>query len=133
MDKKLLYTSARRASGLLKALANVNRLLILCSLAESEKSVSELEAIFGIRQPTLSQQLARLRADELVTTRRISKSVFYSLSSREAARVIELLYAMFCGPGARKGRSPPAARRKGRRNAKPAAAGSGRTPPSPAL
>lgn len=92
-----IHENAKRASTFLKALANENRLVILCALAEGEKNVGELEGLLGIRQPTLSQQLARLRADELVSARRDSKQIFYNLASDEAKQVIELLYDMFCG------------------------------------
>lgn len=90
------FVNAARASKFLKALANDNRLVILCSLAEGEKNVGELERILGIRQPTLSQQLARLRSDELVETRRDSRQIYYGLASDEAKQMIELLYNLFC-------------------------------------
>lgn len=101
VNKALLVKSARRASGFLKTLANEHRLLILCNLVESEKSVSELESILGIRQPTLSQQLARLRTDHLVTTRRNGKSIYYSLASPNARALIGLLYELYCAPAAK--------------------------------
>lgn len=91
-----LFENAQRASNFLKALANENRLVILCCLADGEKNVGELEALLGIRQPSLSQQLARLRADELVKTRRDSKQIYYSLASEETEQMIRLLYEMFC-------------------------------------
>ncbi len=91
-----MVASAERASALLKVLANPDRLVILCQLAEGEKTVTELGAMLKLRQPTLSQQLARLRADELVQTRRAGKHIYYSLASPEATRVIELLYELFC-------------------------------------
>ncbi len=89
------FVNAARASKFLKALANGNRLVILCSLVEGEKNVGELERILGIRQPTLSQQLARLRVDELVETRRDSRQIYYGLASDEARQMIELLYELF--------------------------------------
>ena len=95
MDVEFLE-KAQEATGFLKALANENRLLILCHLAEGEKSVTEMEHLLGIRQPTLSQQLARLRAERLVKTRREAKTIYYSLASKEAGLVIQLLYEMFC-------------------------------------
>jgi ArsR family transcriptional regulator len=88
--------SAREATAFLKALANENRLLVLCHLTEGEKSVTELEQLIGIRQPTLSQQLARLRSENLVATRREAKTVYYSLASPEVTLVIQLLHKMFC-------------------------------------
>ena len=102
MEMDELLENAKRASSFLKALAHENRLVILCCLAEGEKNVSELEALLGIRQPSLSQQLARLRSDQLVSTRRDSKQIYYSLASEEAKKMVELLYEMFCaGPNAK--------------------------------
>lgn len=88
--------NAKRASAFLKALAHESRLMILCILADGEKSVSELEQELGLRQPTVSQQLARLRADGLVTTRRDGKVINYSLASEEARVVIGAVYEVFC-------------------------------------
>ena len=102
-----IFDNAQRASGFLKALANENRLVILCTLAEGEKNVGELEDILGIRQPTLSQQLARLRADELVATRRDSKQIYYSIASKEAEQVIGLLYELFCAESAARTKEKP--------------------------
>lgn len=102
VDKALLAKSARRASRFLKTISNEHRLLVLCNLADSEKTVSELAAIIGISQPTLSQQLARLRADGLVATRRNGKSIHYSLASESAREMIGLLYQLFCAPAAKR-------------------------------
>lgn len=91
--------NARAASHLLKALSNPNRLLLLCLLSEGESTVTELEAALGLRQPAISQQLARLRAEGLVASRRDGKSIHYRLASEEARRVMELLYELFCRTG----------------------------------
>jgi DNA-binding transcriptional ArsR family regulator len=91
-----LLGNAKRASEFLKALAHENRLMILCILAEGEKSVSELEELLSLRQPTVSQQLARLRADGLVSTRRDGKTIYYDLASEEARIVIGAIYDVFC-------------------------------------
>ncbi len=96
-DIDTLIASARRASGFLKALAHEARLVILCLLAEEEKSVTEIEQILSLRQPAISQQLARLRADGLVETRREGKNVFYSLARPEVREVIGVLHKTFCG------------------------------------
>ncbi len=90
MDK-LQIDDPQNASKILKALANDNRLVIVCVLANGEQNVGELEKILEIRQPTLSQQLARLRSDGIVTTRRDAKQIYYKLASEEAERVIRLL------------------------------------------
>jgi len=91
-----LLGNAKRASEFLKALAHESRLMILCILAEGEKSVGELEELLSLRQPTVSQQLARLRADGLVSTRRDGKTIYYDLASEEARVVIGSIYDVFC-------------------------------------
>ncbi|MBZ0146662.1 MAG: metalloregulator ArsR/SmtB family transcription factor, partial [Pseudorhodoplanes sp.] len=77
-DIDLLLENAREASDFLKALSHEARLVILCLLSEGEKSVTEIEHILDLRQPAVSQQLARLRADNLVDTRRDGKNIYYS-------------------------------------------------------
>lgn len=91
-----MVDNAKRASDFLKALAHESRLMMLCILAEGEKSVSELEQHLGLRQPTVSQQLARLRADGLVNTRRDGKTIYYTVASDEARTVIDAIYDAFC-------------------------------------
>lgn len=95
-DLDRMVDNAKRASNFLKALAHESRLMILCILAEGEKSVSELEDLLNLRQPTVSQQLARLRADGLVSTRRDGKTIYYRLASEEARVVIGAIYDVFC-------------------------------------
>ncbi|MBI4725348.1 MAG: helix-turn-helix transcriptional regulator [Rhodomicrobium sp.] len=94
-----IMQNAQRASDFLKALAHETRLLVLCLLAERERSVTELENILSLRQPTVSQQLARLRLDGLVTTRRDGKTIYYSLNDDDIRRVISLIYDLFCHGG----------------------------------
>ena len=91
-----LMENAKRASDFLKAVANENRLIILCALAQGEKNVGQLEEILGIRQPTLSQQLSRLRSEDLVKTRRASKQIYYRIASDEALELVGLIYDLFC-------------------------------------
>ncbi|MCW5699658.1 MAG: winged helix-turn-helix transcriptional regulator [Rhodospirillales bacterium] len=93
-----LHTSARRASALLKSMGNPHRLMILCQLAEGENSVGELERVVGLSQSALSQHLARLRRDNLVTTRRSAQTIYYSLAGTEARVIIESLYDLYCQP-----------------------------------
>ncbi|MBK1697482.1 ArsR/SmtB family transcription factor [Rhodovibrio salinarum] len=97
-DLDSLERSADAAARLLKALSNKDRLMILCYLAEGERKVGDLEALLDLRQPTLSQQLARLRNEGLVATRRSGKSIYYSLASVEVQAVIETLYRLYCAP-----------------------------------
>jgi DNA-binding transcriptional ArsR family regulator len=95
-----LQDNARRASTLLKAMSNEHRLLILCQLSKTEKSVGELERLIGLSQSALSQHLARLRRDDLVQTRRSAQTIFYSLKGPEAETVISTLYELYCAPSA---------------------------------
>lgn len=94
----ILMRKARKASDFLKALSHENRLLLLCLLAERERTVTELENILSLRQPMVSQQLARLRLDQLVTTRRDGKAIYYSLANDDVRRMITVIYDIFCGP-----------------------------------
>lgn len=98
-DFEDFHENAQRASSFIKSLANKNRLVILCALVEGEKNVSELEEILGVRQPTLSQQLARLRADNMVETRRESKQIYYKLCNSDAELVLDLIFELFCTGG----------------------------------
>ncbi|MFN3482654.1 MAG: ArsR/SmtB family transcription factor, partial [Rhabdaerophilum calidifontis] len=91
-----MMRKARKASDFLKALSHESRLLLLCLLAEKERSVSDLEAILSLRQPTVSQQLARLRLDGLVQARREGKAIFYSLANDDVRAVISVIYKIFC-------------------------------------
>ena len=88
---------ASDAAGLMKALGNESRLMILCILAEGERSVGELNEMVPLSQSALSQQLARLRQQGLVGTRRESQTIYYSLASGPADRVINLLHDIYCG------------------------------------
>jgi DNA-binding transcriptional ArsR family regulator len=91
-----MMRSARKASDFLKALSHENRLLLLCLLSERERSVSDLEEILAMRQSSVSQQLARLRLDGLVTARRDGKSVYYSIADDSVRRMITVIYDIFC-------------------------------------
>jgi DNA-binding transcriptional ArsR family regulator len=91
MDTENLQARAREAGALLKAMGNERRLLILCHLAEGEKSVGELEEFIDLSQSALSQHLARLRRDGLVQTRRKAQTIFYSIDSAAAAAVMQAL------------------------------------------
>lgn len=88
---------AADAASLMKALGNESRLMILCMLTEGERSVSDLNEIIPLSQSALSQQLARLRQQGLVKTRRESQTIFYSLARGPADRVIQLLHDIYCG------------------------------------
>jgi DNA-binding transcriptional ArsR family regulator len=97
-DADVMVANARMATNFLKALSHEARLVILCLLSEGEKSVTEIEDLLDLRQPAVSQQLARLRADNLVETRREGKNIYYSLARPEVRDVIEALHRAFCKP-----------------------------------
>jgi len=90
-----LASHAKGASEFLKALAHPNRLLILSILCEGERSVTELEQLLALRQPTVSQQLARLRVDGLVKARRQGKTIYYSLGSNDVRIIVEAVSRVF--------------------------------------
>lgn len=96
-----MMENARKAARFLKALSQENRLLILCHLASGEKSVTELEEFLSARQAAVSQQLARLRLEGLVTFRREGKTIYYRLGSDEVRQKLETIYDMFCKPKAK--------------------------------
>ena len=96
IDLADMHKSADKACRLMKVLANTDRLMLLCQLAQGEKCVSELEELLGIVQPTLSQQLTVLRNEALVTTRREGKNIYYQISSAEALAVMQVLYKTYC-------------------------------------
>lgn len=97
IDPVQMRASAMKACSLLKTLGNADRLLLLCQLTQGEFCVSELEAILGIQQPTLSQQLGILRDAGMVSTRREGKQIYYAIVSEEAAKVMRVLYELYCG------------------------------------
>lgn len=94
---------AADAAGLMKALGNESRLMILCLLAEGERSVGDLNAVVPLSQSALSQQLARLREQGLVETRRDGQTIYYRLADGPTDRVIHLLHDIYCGTGFRPG------------------------------
>jgi len=88
--------NAQEATDFLKALSHEGRLMILCSLAHGEKTVTELEQMLSQRQAAVSQQLARLRQEKLISARRDGKQIYYSLTDDRARRIIENVYELFC-------------------------------------
>jgi DNA-binding transcriptional ArsR family regulator len=96
--------AAERVSELMKLLANKHRLLVLCQLAEGERSVGELARLLGVREPAMSQQLAVLRREGLVRPRREAQTMYYALARDNVSRLMEFLYATYCGDAAGQGR-----------------------------
>lgn len=100
LDPAAMRDHADAAARLLKTLANEKRLQILCLLAETERSVSELNALLDLSQSALSQHLAVLREEGLVDTRRQAQSIHYSLRPGPAFQIIQTLHGIYCAPGA---------------------------------
>ena len=98
IDLDQMAHSAMRASALMKTLGHKDRLMILCHLAAGEKSVGQIADLLEISQSPLSQHLSRMRKEGLVDTRREAQTIFYSLKSGEASRIVEVLYELFCAP-----------------------------------
>jgi ArsR family transcriptional regulator len=94
MDRML--ANATQASNFLKAISHEGRLMILCHLVTGEKSVTELEDLLSARQAAVSQQLARLRFEGLVTPRRDGKTIYYSLTDDRPRQILEVVYDLFC-------------------------------------
>ena len=91
-----MMDSAMTASRFLKAISHEGRLMILCYLASGEKSVTDLETLLSSRQAAVSQQLARLRSEGLVSARREGKVIFYRLADKRATRILDVVYDIFC-------------------------------------
>lgn len=102
-----LQLASAKATRFLRALGNPSRLLLLCQLAQGERNVHELETLTGIRQPTLSQQLGVLREEELVTTRKEGKHVYYRIQSEVALAVMGVLYDHYCSPASMRNTAQP--------------------------
>lgn len=100
-----MQTAADAASALLKALANRHRLIIVCQLIEKERSVGELAELLALRDSTVSQHLALLRRDGLVTGRRDGQTIWYSIGSVPARELVSTLYRVYCGPNPIAGRA----------------------------
>ena len=96
IDLNQMAKSAGRASALMKTLGHRDRLMILCQLADGEKSVGQIADLLEIPQSPLSQHLSRMRKEGLVETRREAQTIYYSLKSGEASRIVEVLYELFC-------------------------------------
>lgn len=97
-DLDLLQQKAAQAAILLGSMANAKRLLVLCNLIDGERSVGELAAIVGLSPAALSQHLGKMRALDLVATRRSAQTIFYRLASSEVRQVLQTLYKIYCAP-----------------------------------
>ena len=96
LDLNQMAQSADRASSLMKTLGHKDRLMILCHLADGEKSVGQIADLLQLSQSPLSQHLSRMRKEGLVNTRREAQTIYYSVASGEAARFVELMHELYC-------------------------------------
>lgn len=108
MNIDLMQQSAGEAAEFLRSLANEKRLMIVCQLIGHERSVGELCSALDVRQSTMSQQLALLRLEGIVTTRKEAQTVYYSLANDGAKNVVEVLHGMFCDIPAQEPKEPVA-------------------------
>ena len=104
-----LKAKAPEAAAFLRHLANPSRLILLCHIAQGERSVTEIQRDLGFKQPALSQQLADLRRSGLVQTRRESRTIYYSIKDGRAAAVMAMLQEIFCRPALAASPEPPLA------------------------
>ena len=98
INAEQMLTAADEASELLKALSNRHRLVIVCQLIEKERSVGELATLLKVRDSTVSQHLALLRKDGLVTARRAGQTIWYAIGSASARELVRTLYRVYCAP-----------------------------------
>jgi len=98
INADVMEAAADRASDLLKALSNRHRLLIICQLIDGERSVGDLAEFLGLRDSTVSQHLALLRKDGLVSARRDAQTIYYSIASDPAREILAALYRVYCTP-----------------------------------
>jgi DNA-binding transcriptional ArsR family regulator len=96
IDPRKMASAAQKASDLMKTLGHKDRLMVLCHLTTGEKSVGELASLLDIPQSPLSQHLARMRKESLVTTRREAQTIYYSIASGEAAQFVALMHDLYC-------------------------------------
>jgi ArsR family transcriptional regulator len=96
VDPQRMADAAGKACELMKTLGHKDRLMVLCHLSTGEKSVGELAALLDIPQSPLSQHLARMRKESLVKTRREAQTIYYSIASDEAARIVALMHELYC-------------------------------------
>ena len=96
MNIRDIKSDSARAAAFLKAVANANRLMILCELKDGERSVSALESVVPLTQSALSQHLAKLRAESLVSTWREAQTIYYRLADTRIAQLIDTLDELFC-------------------------------------
>lgn len=100
MDAREMESRAADAAALLSAIGNSNRLMVLCNLMDAELPVQVLANRVGMNQSALSQQLAKLRALKLVSTRRDGRTIYYRMASEKASRILGTLYSIYCDPDA---------------------------------
>lgn len=95
-DVNRMREHAPAAASLMSALGNESRLMVLCALTQGPRSVGELNEVVPLSQSALSQQLGKLRDRGLVTTRRESQTIYYSLAPGPAERIIATLHDIYC-------------------------------------
>jgi ArsR family transcriptional regulator, virulence genes transcriptional regulator len=98
IDIDAMQKRANEATSLLSAMCNEKRLMILCQLIDSERTVNELAKLVGAPQPTVSQHLGLLRRERLINVRQDGRTRFYSLAGNEAREILGTLQSLYCEP-----------------------------------
>ncbi|SLM61389.1 MULTISPECIES: ArsR/SmtB family transcription factor [Dickeya] len=96
ISERRIRDAAHGAADVLRAMANGDRLMLMCFLSQGEASVGQLEQALDIHQPTLSQQLGVMRRLHLVTTRREGKQIFYRIDDPKILTLLSTIYALYC-------------------------------------
>jgi DNA-binding transcriptional ArsR family regulator len=96
-----MQEKATEAAEFMRLFSTPSRLMLLCHIAEKERSVGEIQEELDFKQPALSQHLAELRQAGVVQTRRESRQIYYSIADGRVSVVMDMLMQMFCGASPR--------------------------------
>ena len=91
--------TAAHVSGLLKLLSHSDRLMALCHLTQGEMAAGALAEAVGMKPPAMSQQLAILRREGIIASRRQGQTILYRLDNEDTVAIMAFLYDRFCGDG----------------------------------
>lgn len=95
-EQQELLDNAENVAGIFKQLANPYRLMILCCLSDNELTVGDLNQFINLSQSALSQHLAKLRDSNIVSTRRVSQTIFYRIADPKIEELLYVLHQKFC-------------------------------------
>lgn len=96
MNAEEVMNVAGSLANLLKELANKNRILILCTIFDKERTVSEIVSVLGVSQSAVSQHLSRMKHQNILGTRRDGKEIYYRITNDDVNRIISFMHSVFC-------------------------------------